>query len=179
MRVQRLFLTIALATALAPGSVVRADLNHRTEITGAEDSDLAGLLDKVSELKTLEDKPRGLASARRPRSLPADRCRPQPRLLGCRIRLRHRHSDRPGKGRRHGQVGAALSCRLDQGAGSQRAASIDPRRRKEAAAQTRRPGAHRPSRGKTRRRCWRRSEVAAIPLPRWRTLGSRSTATHR
>ena len=40
-----------------PGPAVRADLNYRAEITGAEDSDLADLLDKVSELKTLENKP--------------------------------------------------------------------------------------------------------------------------
>jgi hypothetical protein len=32
-------------------------VNYRAEITGAENSDLAGLLDKVSELKTFEDKP--------------------------------------------------------------------------------------------------------------------------
>jgi translocation and assembly module TamA len=57
MPVRRLFLTIALATALVPGPAVRADLNYRAEITGAEDSELADLLDKVSELKTLEDKP--------------------------------------------------------------------------------------------------------------------------
>jgi hypothetical protein len=40
---------------LVPGAAVRADLNYRAEITGAEDSDLTDLLDKVSELKTLED----------------------------------------------------------------------------------------------------------------------------
>jgi translocation and assembly module TamA len=56
MRVRRFFLAVALATSLVPGPVVRADLNYRAEITGAEDSDLADLLDKVSELKTLEDK---------------------------------------------------------------------------------------------------------------------------
>jgi translocation and assembly module TamA len=57
MRAGRFFLMIALATALVPGPAVRADLNYRAEITGAEDSDLADLLDKISELKTLEDKP--------------------------------------------------------------------------------------------------------------------------
>jgi translocation and assembly module TamA len=46
-----------LVTALLPGGAARADLNYRAEITGVEDSDLASLLDKVSELKTLEDKP--------------------------------------------------------------------------------------------------------------------------
>src|SRR5580704_3370287 len=57
MGVRRFFLIIALTTTLVPGPAVRADLNYRAEITGAEDSDLADLLDKVSELKTLEDKP--------------------------------------------------------------------------------------------------------------------------
>jgi translocation and assembly module TamA len=57
MGVRRFFLAIALATALVPASAVRADVNYRAEITGAEDGDLASLLDKVSELKTLEDKP--------------------------------------------------------------------------------------------------------------------------
>src|SRR5215467_12394471 len=57
MRVRRFVLVVALATALAAGAEARADVNYRAEITGAEDSDLASLLDKVSELKTLEDKP--------------------------------------------------------------------------------------------------------------------------
>src|ERR1700752_3144242 len=57
MGVSRLLLTVALTTVLVPGPAVRADLNYRAEITGAEDSDLADLLDKISELKTLEDKP--------------------------------------------------------------------------------------------------------------------------
>jgi translocation and assembly module TamA len=58
MRIRRLYLIVALiAAALLPRSVARADLNYRTEITGIEDSELADLLEKVSELKTLEDKP--------------------------------------------------------------------------------------------------------------------------
>jgi translocation and assembly module TamA len=57
MGVRRFFLIIALTTTLVPATAVRADLNYRAEITGAEDGDLANLLDKVSELKTLEDKP--------------------------------------------------------------------------------------------------------------------------
>src|SRR5262252_10826779 len=57
MRVRRFVLVVALATALAAGAEARADVNYRAEITGAEDSDLTSLLDKVSELKTLEDKP--------------------------------------------------------------------------------------------------------------------------
>src|SRR5712671_6658827 len=56
MRVRRFFLIVALTTTLASGPAARADLTYRAEITGAEDSDLANLLDKVSELKTLEDK---------------------------------------------------------------------------------------------------------------------------
>jgi translocation and assembly module TamA len=57
MRVRIFFLIVALVSALVPGRTVRADLNYRAEITGAEDSELANLLEKVSELKTLEDKP--------------------------------------------------------------------------------------------------------------------------
>jgi translocation and assembly module TamA len=57
MRVRRFFLIVALGAGLVPGPDVRADLNYRAEITGAEDSELADLLDKISELKTLEDKP--------------------------------------------------------------------------------------------------------------------------
>src|ERR1700739_3320115 len=57
MRVRRFFLIVVLATALVRGPAVRADFNYRAEITGAEDSDLADLCDKISELKTLEDKP--------------------------------------------------------------------------------------------------------------------------
>ena len=57
MGIKRFFLTVALATVLVPGPAGRADLNYRAEITGAEDSDLAALLDKVSDLKTLEEKP--------------------------------------------------------------------------------------------------------------------------
>jgi translocation and assembly module TamA len=57
MRVWRFFLMVALTTALVASPPAYADLNYRAEITGAEDSDLADLLDKVSELKQLEDKP--------------------------------------------------------------------------------------------------------------------------
>jgi hypothetical protein len=51
------FLIVALVTTLVPGQALRADLNYRAEITGVEDSELTDLLDKVSELKPLEDKP--------------------------------------------------------------------------------------------------------------------------
>ena len=59
---------VALIATLAPGRCRRADLNYRAEITGAEDSDLASLLDKVSELKTLEDKPPASEEALRRRA---------------------------------------------------------------------------------------------------------------
>src|SRR5258705_13364748 len=68
MRVRQLCLMVALTTTLVPGAAVRADLNYRAEITGAEDSDLADLLDKVSELKTLEDKPPASEEALRRRA---------------------------------------------------------------------------------------------------------------
>src|SRR5689334_20929684 len=57
MRLRRVLVAVAMATALVHNSAAHADLNYRAEITGAEDSELASLLDKVSELKTLEDKP--------------------------------------------------------------------------------------------------------------------------
>jgi translocation and assembly module TamA len=58
MRIRWLYLIVVLIAASSfPRSVARADLNYRTEITGVEDTELADLLEKVSELKTLEDKP--------------------------------------------------------------------------------------------------------------------------
>ncbi|MBO0735371.1 MAG: BamA/TamA family outer membrane protein [Alphaproteobacteria bacterium] len=68
MRVHRFLLTVALAATLTPGPAVRADLNYRAEISGAEDSDLADLLDRVSELKTLENKPPASEQALRRRA---------------------------------------------------------------------------------------------------------------
>jgi translocation and assembly module TamA len=68
MGVRRFFLAVSLTTVLVPGPAVCADLNYRAEITGAEDSDLANLLDKVSELKTLEDKPPASEEALRRRA---------------------------------------------------------------------------------------------------------------
>jgi hypothetical protein len=62
------FLTFVLtAAALIPGSAIRAGLNYRAAVAGAKDSDLADLLDKAFELKTLENKPRirrGVAPAK-------------------------------------------------------------------------------------------------------------------
>ena len=68
MGARRFSLITALTTMLVPGAAVRADLNYRAEITGAEDSDLTDLLDKVSELKTLEDKPPASEEALRRRA---------------------------------------------------------------------------------------------------------------
>ncbi|MBV9199275.1 MAG: BamA/TamA family outer membrane protein [Alphaproteobacteria bacterium] len=69
MGVRRFFLTVALIAVLVPSAAVRADMDYRAEITGAEeDSDLAALLDKVSELKSLEDKPPASEEALRRRA---------------------------------------------------------------------------------------------------------------
>jgi len=68
MRGRRFVLTVALVTALVSGAGARADLNYRAEIAGGEDSDLAGLLDKVSELKALEEKPPASEEALRRRA---------------------------------------------------------------------------------------------------------------
>src|SRR6266851_4511390 len=68
MRLRRFLVTIALAIALVPGAAAYADLNYRVEITGAEDSELADLLDSISELKTLEDKPPASEEALRRRA---------------------------------------------------------------------------------------------------------------
>jgi translocation and assembly module TamA len=68
MGVRRFTLAITLAVALLPGAFVHADLNYRAEITGAENGDLADFLDKVSELKTLEDKPPASEEALRRRA---------------------------------------------------------------------------------------------------------------
>jgi translocation and assembly module TamA len=68
MGVRRFLLTAALTVALISSVAVGADLNYQTEITGAEDSDLASLLEKVSELKSLEDKPPASEEALRRRA---------------------------------------------------------------------------------------------------------------
>ena len=68
MRVRRFFLVIGPIAVLFLGPVARADLNYRAEITGVEDSDLGSLLDKVSELKTLEEKPPASEEALRRRA---------------------------------------------------------------------------------------------------------------
>src|SRR5438045_5427618 len=57
MRARWFVVVATLVVASVAGRETWADLNYRAEITGAEDGDLADLLDKVSELKQLEDKP--------------------------------------------------------------------------------------------------------------------------
>jgi translocation and assembly module TamA len=57
MRVRDFVLIVVLVAALVPGAEALADVNYETKITGVEEGDLASLLDKVSELKSLEDKP--------------------------------------------------------------------------------------------------------------------------
>jgi translocation and assembly module TamA len=59
---------VALAAALTSSPATHADMNYRAEISGSEDGDLADLLDKVSELKTLEDKPPASEEALRRRA---------------------------------------------------------------------------------------------------------------
>jgi len=49
-----LIAAVSLVWSLAPSAL--ADLRYETRIAGVEDSDLADLLDKVSSLKTLEDR---------------------------------------------------------------------------------------------------------------------------
>jgi translocation and assembly module TamA len=68
MRIRHLLLAVALSSALVPGPTARADLNYRAEITGVGDNELADLLDNVSELKTLEDKPPASEEALRRRA---------------------------------------------------------------------------------------------------------------
>jgi translocation and assembly module TamA len=68
MWVRHFVLAVAFVTALVAGPAAHADLNYRAEITGAENSDLASLLDKVSELKTLEEKPPASEEALRRRA---------------------------------------------------------------------------------------------------------------
>src|SRR5215471_1306026 len=65
---RRFFLLLALTVALIPGAAARDDLNYKAEITGVEDSDLESLLDKISELKTLEEKPPASEEALRRRA---------------------------------------------------------------------------------------------------------------
>ncbi len=68
MWIRRFLPMVALAAALVSGPAAYADLSYRAEIVGAEDSDLSSLLNKVSELKTLEDKPPASEEALRRRA---------------------------------------------------------------------------------------------------------------
>src|SRR5712671_6530704 len=68
MQLRRFLITIALAIALVAGPAAYGDLKYRAEISGTEDSEFADLLDSVSELKTLEDKPPASEEALRRRA---------------------------------------------------------------------------------------------------------------
>jgi translocation and assembly module TamA len=56
MRVRRFFAALGLVAALFPSAAGRADVEYRTTIKGAH-SELADLLDQVSQLKALENRP--------------------------------------------------------------------------------------------------------------------------
>jgi hypothetical protein len=76
---------------LVPGPAVRANFNYRVEIT-AEDRDLTDLLDKVSELKTLADKPPASGEALRWRADQdlgrlADAAHPSPRFAKLPVQI--------------------------------------------------------------------------------------------
>ncbi len=57
MRVRRVVIAMALIAALFPTTAGRADVPYRTTIKGATESDLSDLLDQISQLKALEDRP--------------------------------------------------------------------------------------------------------------------------
>jgi translocation and assembly module TamA len=68
MRGRRFLPALALTAAMFPAVVGQADIHYEATITGAGDSDLADLLDKVSELKTLENRPPASEEALRRRA---------------------------------------------------------------------------------------------------------------
>ena len=57
MRVRRLLVALGLIAAFLPSVAGRADVEYKTTINGAEESDLSDLLDQVSQLKALENRP--------------------------------------------------------------------------------------------------------------------------
>ncbi len=59
---------LSLIAALLPADTGRADIRYRATISGAGNGDLADLLDKVSDLKTLEDHPPASEEALRRRA---------------------------------------------------------------------------------------------------------------
>jgi translocation and assembly module TamA len=61
-------LVALIQAALVPSFGAHADVSYRVEITLVEDSELADLTDKVSELKTLADKPPASEEALRRRA---------------------------------------------------------------------------------------------------------------
>jgi translocation and assembly module TamA len=68
MRGRRFLPALALTAVLFPTAAGQADIHYETTITGAGDSALADLLDKVSELKTLEKRPPASEEALRRRA---------------------------------------------------------------------------------------------------------------
>ena len=68
MRGRRFLPALALTAVLFPAAAGQADIHYETTITGAGDSGLADLLDKVSELKTLENRPPASEEALRRRA---------------------------------------------------------------------------------------------------------------
>jgi translocation and assembly module TamA len=68
MRGRRFLPALALTAVLFPAAAGKADIHYETTITGAGDSGLADLLDKVSELKTLENRPPASEEALRRRA---------------------------------------------------------------------------------------------------------------
>src|SRR5215472_2782314 len=57
MRARRAIAAVMVVAALLPSAAGRADIEYRTTIEGAEPSDLSDLLDQVSQLKALENRP--------------------------------------------------------------------------------------------------------------------------
>jgi translocation and assembly module TamA len=57
MRVRRVVAVAAVIAALFPTAAGRADVPYRTTIKGAAESDLSDLLDQVSQLRALENRP--------------------------------------------------------------------------------------------------------------------------
>ncbi len=57
MRFRPVAFAVALIAALAPIAAGRAEIPYRTTIEGASESDLSDLLDQVSQLKALENRP--------------------------------------------------------------------------------------------------------------------------
>jgi translocation and assembly module TamA len=68
MRIRRFLPALAVIAALFPNGAGQADIRYATTISGAGNSDLSDLLDKVSELKMLENRPPASQEALRRRA---------------------------------------------------------------------------------------------------------------